>query len=89
MKKSLALLLNLRDECSLSIDGGWQHLGGVMAKKITWSCSECSHRDVYPGSDDVTLEWLQSSEITTNTMCSICGAPCAPIKVEAIGDDRD
>lgn len=55
-----------------------------MVKKITWKCCECGHQDVYPGADDVSLEWLTSADVVTNTMCTICGAPCAPIKVEEI-----
>ncbi len=55
-----------------------------MTKMITWKCSECGNEDMYPTNDDVTLDYLQSEEITTNTMCAVCGAPCAAIKVEQI-----
>jgi len=46
---------------------------------IIWQCSECGNQDHYPGADDVTLEEIE--EKNTNTMCSLCGAPCDPIDV--------
>ena len=55
-----------------------------MTKEITWKCTgtDCGNECVFPAFDDVTLEKLQSEEVTTNTMCPDCGAPCIPIKVE-------
>jgi len=53
-----------------------------MTKIITWKCTECGNEDEYPAFQDVTMNSLLSEDITANTMCSECGAPCNLISVE-------
>jgi hypothetical protein len=53
-----------------------------MATIITWKCTECGTEQQYAGADDLTLDALQDQNVTTNTMCKECGAPCVPVSVK-------
>ncbi len=53
-----------------------------MTNIITWKCSSCANEDSYPAFEGVTMDSLQNEDVTTNTMCRECGAPCNLISVE-------